>query len=229
MERLNGNSSKNEENTEGVLLIFSINFFATNFLYRLLFEKNQYISSKIYLFHAQNRLIYAFQKNIILNKLITKYFKWFDVAYKSRNINNSEEDFSQYNDDNIMAEVIKRLKRDQLTTEEYKFVSDLPLYEAYYGNLKQEIEIITQQAEAVKKEADKKVLQAEQKVQAEQQKVQAEQQKRQGEHQKLLKGIENLLRRGDTVESIADLLVRSVDEIAGFVTEIEAKKGAHLD
>jgi hypothetical protein len=177
-------------------------------------------------FFSQNRLIYAFQRNIIANKLITKYFKWFDVAYKSRNINNSEEDFSQYNDDDIMAEVIKRLERDRLTTEEYKFVSDLPLYEAYYGGLQQEIEVMAQ----AKKEAEQKMLQAEQqKIQAEQQKVQAEkevqveQQKRQEEHQKLLKGIENLLRRGDTVASIADLLVRPVDEIAGFVAEIQAK------
>ena len=44
-------------------------------------------------FFSQNRLIYAFQRNIIANNLLTKYFKWFDVAYKSRNINNSKEDF----------------------------------------------------------------------------------------------------------------------------------------
>jgi hypothetical protein len=171
-------------------------------------------------FFSKNRLIYAFQKNIIANNLLTQYFKWFDVAYKSRNINNSEKDFSQYNDDNIMAEVIKRLERDRLSTEEYKFISDLPLYEAYYGNLQQEIEVMAK----AKKEAEQQKAQAEQQKTKAEQQVQAEQQKRQVEHQKLLKGIENLLRRGDTVASIADLLVRSVEEIAGFVAEIEAQK-----
>ena len=197
-------------------------------------------------FFSQNRLIYAFQKNIVANKLLTKYFKWFNLAHKSHNINNTEEDFSQFNNDEIMAEVIKRLKRDKLTTEEYKFISDMPLYEAYYINMQHEaeekirqaekkVQLIEKkiraeqqkvQAEQQKVQAEQQKVQAEQqKVQAEQQKVQAEQQKVQAEHQKLLKGIENLLRRGDTVASIADLLVRDIAEIEGFVAEIEAKKG----
>ena len=162
-------------------------------------------------FFSQNRLIYAFQKNIVANKLLTKYFKWFDVAYKSRNTNNTEEDFSQYNDDDIMAEVIKRIKKDKLTTQEYKFISDMPLYEAYYVNMQREFE----------EKAEKKVRLAERKAD---QKVQAADQKVQTEHQKLLKGIENLLRRGDTVASIADLLVRDIAEVEGFVAEIKAKK-----
>jgi hypothetical protein len=118
------------------------------------------------------------------------------LAHKSRNINNTEEDFSQFNDDDIMVEVIKRLEKDKLPAEEYKFISDMPLYEAYYGNLQQELE----------------------------QKIQESEQKIQEDHQKLLKGIENLLKRGDTVESIAELLVRNIAEIRGFVAEIEAQK-----
>ena len=166
-------------------------------------------------FFAQNRLIYAFQRNIIANKRMTKYFKWFSLAHKSRDANNKEEDFSQFDDDDVMVEVIKRIRKDKLEPEEYKFISDMPLYEAYYGNLQRELE----------EKAEKQVQTAEQKVHAEQQKVHAEQQKRLEEHQKLLKGIENLLRRGDTAASIADLLVRDIEEIEGFVAEIEANKG----
>jgi hypothetical protein len=151
-------------------------------------------------FFTENRLVYAFQKNIVNNKKNSNYFKWFDLANKSRKTDNVEEDFSQFNNDEIMAEVIKRLKKDKLTTEEYKFVSDLPLYEAYYGNLQQELE------------------------EKNQQKLQEKEQRIQAEHQKLLKGIENLLRRGETIESIAELLDRSVDEITDFVAEINAKK-----
>jgi predicted transposase YdaD len=98
-----------------------------------------------------------------------------------------------------MVEEIKRLEKDKLTTEEYRFVSDLPLYEAYYGNMKQELE------------EEKRARREEQKA-------------RQEEHQKQLDSIEHLLRNGYTIESIANLLARNVEEIAGFVAEIEAKK-----
>jgi hypothetical protein len=147
-------------------------------------------------FFSQNRLIYAFQRNIIANKLITQYFKWFNLAHKSRNKNNTEEDFSQFNNDDIMAEVIKRIKTDSLTTEEYKFVSDMPLYEAYYGNLEQEL-------------------------QETQQKLQEE---RQITRQKHLHGIKKLLQRGDDIPSIADLLGLTIEETTVLVAEVQAKK-----
>ena len=142
---------------------------------------------------------------------------WFDFANKSRNFNNVEGDFSQYNNDEIMAEVIKRLRKDWLAPKEYQFVSDMPLYEAYYLNQQIELEEIAEKAKKAEKKAEKTLLLVEQ------QKLQAEQ-KLQVEHQKLLKGIENLLRRGDTIESIAELLVRSVEEITAFVAQIQDKK-----
>lgn len=158
-------------------------------------------------FFSQNRLIYAFQRNIILNKLMSAYFKWFDFAHKSRNFNNVEADFSQYDNDEVMAEVIKRLRKDKLAPEEYQFVSDLPLYEAYYQI---ELEKVTDNAKKAVKKVEKKLLVVEQQLQV--------------EHKKLLDGIENLLRRGDTIESIAELLVRSVEEITALVAQIPSKK-----
>jgi hypothetical protein len=157
-------------------------------------------------FFSQNRLIYAFQRNIIANNRLSEYFKWFYLAHKSSNIKNTEEDFSQFNDDEVMAEVIKRIRKDQLAPKEYKFVSDLPLYEAYCGNLQRELDEMTKETKKAKKIAKKA------------------QQIQQEEHEKLLIGIENLLRRGDTIESIADLLVRSVEEITALVAEVKAKK-----
>jgi predicted nucleic acid-binding Zn-ribbon protein len=214
-------------------------------------------------FFSENRLIYAFQGNVVRNKKITTYFKWFDFAQLSRNLNNVEEDFSQFNNDEIMAEVIKRLRKDRLAPREYKFVSDLPLYEAYYLFQQHELEEKAEKAEKAEREAEKKIARLEKRTEklikkteqtellleqtevlleqkrqeveqtrqeAEQTRQEAEQtrqeaeQTRQEEHQKLLKGIENLLRRGDTIESIADLLVRSVEEITAFVAQIETKK-----
>jgi hypothetical protein len=139
----------------------------------------------------------------------------------------TEEDFSQFNDDEVMVEVIKRIRKDQLAPKEHKFVSDLPLYEAYYGNLQRELDEMTEEAQKAQK-AQKKALKMAEKMAKEaklaNEMVKEEHQKRQEEHQKLLKGIENLLQRGDTIESIADLLVRSVEEITDFLAQIEAKK-----
>jgi hypothetical protein len=164
-------------------------------------------------FFSQNRLIYAFQRNIVANNRLSEYFKWFNLAHKSSNIKNTEEDFSQFNDDEVMAEVIKRIKKDQLGPKEYKFVSDLPLYEAYYGNLQRELDELAKKSKKMAKEAKEAKEIAKQ-----------AQQKQQEEHQKLLIGIKNLLLRGDTIASIADLLVRDVEEVTALVAEIEAKK-----
>ena len=175
-------------------------------------------------FFSQNRLIYAFQRNIIANELITKYFKWFLLAHKSRNINNTEEDFSQFNDDEIMVEVIKRIKKDKLSANEYQFISDMPLFEAYYSNIQQDLEQKLQEGEKKLQEGEKKLQEREKKLQKEQLKRKEEQQLRKEEHLKLLQGVENLRRRGDSIEAIADLLVRSVEEITAFVAEIEQNK-----
>ena len=134
-----------------------------------------------------------------------------------------------------MAEVIKRLRKDKLAPEEYKFVSDLPLYEAYYQF---ELEKVTDNAKKAVKKVEKKLLVVEQqKLQAEQQTAQAKEQAAQAkeqtvqveqqlqvEHKKLLNGIENLLLQGETIESIAKLLVSSVEEITDLVAQIDAKK-----
>ncbi len=178
-------------------------------------------------FFSENRLIYAFQKNIITNKLITKYFKWFDFASKSRNFNNIKEDFSHFNNDDIMAEVIKRLKRERLPLEEYKFVSDLPLYEAFFANQQLDIEAMAEKA----KKADKRAQRAQERLKLAEAKIGeaeakiGEAEAKTGEAQQmLLKGIENLLKRGDTVESIAELLMRSVEDITALVAQIHSQK-----
>jgi hypothetical protein len=178
-------------------------------------------------FFSQNRLIYAFQRNIVANNRLSEYFKWFNLAYKSSNTKNTEEDFSQFNDDEVMAEVIKRIRKDQLAPKEYKFVSDLPLYDAYYSNLKHEAEEMAAKAKKVAKKAAQETKKAAEEIKkaAEETKLaKIVQEMAKEEHQKLLIGIENLLRRGDTIESIADLLVRSIEEVTALVAEVEAKK-----
>ena len=90
-------------------------------------------------FFTKNRMIYIFQKNIIKNQRINlPYFKWFDVANMSRNPNNKEEDFSKYKDDKEMTEVLSRIRKDKLPQDEFKYVSDLYMYDIHMARMEED-------------------------------------------------------------------------------------------
>ncbi|MEK7256288.1 MAG: hypothetical protein AAB316_16160 [Bacteroidota bacterium] len=71
-------------------------------------------------FLPQNRLIYAFQPNIVRNKKNEKYFRWYDFAQRTLNKKNTESDFQEYKNDRIMQLIIDRIKTDVLEPEEKK-------------------------------------------------------------------------------------------------------------
>ena len=69
-------------------------------------------------FLAQNRLVYAFQKNIVKNKKLKKYFDWFDLAEKSSNPNNVEADFEAYKKNPTLMAVMERIEKKKFQEEE---------------------------------------------------------------------------------------------------------------
>ena len=75
-------------------------------------------------FLQKNKLIYAFQKNIVRNKKFKKYFRWFELAELSRDKDNTQEDFDKYMDDPALAEVIRRISKEFLRTEDYEYIED---------------------------------------------------------------------------------------------------------
>jgi hypothetical protein len=75
-------------------------------------------------FLPKNRLIFLLQKNIVKNKALRKYEKWFEFAEKTRNKKNTEEDFREYMGDEIFCEMMRRLRRDGLTTEDYSYIAE---------------------------------------------------------------------------------------------------------
>jgi hypothetical protein len=83
-------------------------------------------------FHAQNRLIYVFQKNVVKNKRNERYFKWFDFAQKSLDKENKASDFQPFINDAIFSEMIQRLRTDFMDTAELRqMMGD----EAYFAAL----------------------------------------------------------------------------------------------
>ena len=80
-------------------------------------------------FLQQNRLVYAFQKNIVHNKKFSKYFKWFDLAEKTRNKDNTKEDFVLYEKDKILMALMQRLRKDALKSSEFKYIDDFEKFQ----------------------------------------------------------------------------------------------------
>ncbi len=81
-------------------------------------------------FLAKNRLIFVFQKNIVKNKKLLKYFRWFDFAERTRNKNNKEADFEAFKNDEIFMAIMERIQVTKLDQEERTAWEDADLVKA---------------------------------------------------------------------------------------------------
>ncbi|MCP4131347.1 MAG: hypothetical protein GY754_10235 [bacterium] len=75
-------------------------------------------------FLPKNRLIFMFQKNIIKNKKIKPYKKWFEFAERTRNSNNKEDDFKEFSGDTVFEEMMRRLNKSALTEDDIIYIED---------------------------------------------------------------------------------------------------------
>lgn len=73
-------------------------------------------------FLSLNRLIFAFQKNIVKNRKMEKYVRWFDFAEKTKNRENSPEDFEEFGGIEPFDEMMRRLDRTVLTEEDLSYI-----------------------------------------------------------------------------------------------------------
>jgi predicted transposase/invertase (TIGR01784 family) len=80
--------------------------------------------SPVYGFYLKNRLIFMLQKNIVKNKTNAKYRKWFEFAQKTKNPDNTEEDFQEYMEDEIFREIIKRINKNELSEEDLQYIEN---------------------------------------------------------------------------------------------------------
>ena len=80
-------------------------------------------------FLRSNQLIFAFQRNIVKNKKLKPYAKWFEFAQKTRNENNQKEDFDIYTTDDIFSEMIRKLSHKSLDAEDFSFIKYYRLLE----------------------------------------------------------------------------------------------------
>jgi hypothetical protein len=174
-------------------------------------------------FFAQNKLIYIFQKNIVKNKRIDlPYFKWFDFAQMSRNRDNKEEDFAQYKKDKDMAEVINRLRKDKLSPDEFKYVSDAPMFELFWERMRQEHDAELKRRNKLEAAQSLKL----EKAKAEKEKAEAEKEKEASRAESFenifLEQIKAHLQEGGTIQSIPEKLKINIELASKLVALIQA-------
>jgi hypothetical protein len=190
--------------------------------------------SKKLSFLSKNRLIFAFQKNIVKNKKLTKYLRWFEFAAKTSNPNNVEADFESYFDHPAILAAMKKLMTSELTHDDFQYITDYKAYaigvDAYNRKIRlegreevlEEYEPIIQQYEQEKLEDQIKIQVAEQaKEQAVQEKIRAEQEKQQAEQEK-----QEAIQRSNQLEQEAQLKLEQTEKEAQLKlaqTEKEAK------
>ncbi|MGE5343354.1 MAG: hypothetical protein ACM3SY_17945, partial [Candidatus Omnitrophota bacterium] len=79
-------------------------------------------------FLPQNRLIFAFQGNIVRNKTHARYERWFTFAEKSRNEENAKSDFDEYKNDLLFQEIIRRLEKRKLKKNDLEYIEQEKKY-----------------------------------------------------------------------------------------------------
>jgi hypothetical protein len=123
----------------------------TNFLKEertRLLKMYEQIETSQFQFLSKNKLIYAFQKNIIKDEKCQKYIRWFQFAEKSKNKQNKKEDFDDFLNDKIFVEMIRTLDKSTLEAEDFQYITDFEQfgkeYKQFQESLRQEIEEVNQ-------------------------------------------------------------------------------------
>jgi hypothetical protein len=163
-------------------------------------------------FLSTNRLIFMFQPNIIHNlQEQEKYFPWVEFAAKTRNPNNTADDFKKYSKDPIFIQVMEKLKTTVLTHDDFEYVTDFEAYaigvQNYNDSVRREVmRDIQWEIQQMKKEA-------------EQEKQRAEQEKQEFSN-KQVRLIEKLSKKGNSVEAIAELLEIDISVVQSYVNQL---------
>ena len=122
----------------------------------------------------ENKLIYAFQKNIVKNAKYTKYYEWFEFAERSLKKDNTEADFEKYNNRDVFLEMMHRLKAGTMTNEDADLIVLYNEFTHTVDDLEEAIKQEKQRAETEKQRAEE----AQKQLRTEKQRAETEKQQR---------------------------------------------------
>ncbi len=162
-------------------------------------------------FLKKNKLIYAFQKNIVENKKLSKYYDWFEFAQKTLEKVADRFAYDKYRKDDIFCEMIRRLKT---SLEEDDSIAYIKNYEEYQEGIERyNIGVKKEQREEYEEQlSEAKAREEEERRQKEEAQAREEEERRQKEKamQKLAK---KMIKYGEPIEDIIEETGLSEDEI----------------
>ena len=103
-------------------------------------------------FLPQNKLTFAFQKNIVKSKKFQAYKEWFEFAEATRNKKNTKKDFDKFSKNKTLMLVLERIKTDTLNVEELDYLSSWRELDEERGEVAEAKERVAQEREEVAKE-----------------------------------------------------------------------------
>ena len=160
-------------------------------------------------FMQENKLIYAFQKNIVKNAKYTKYYEWFEFAERSLKKDNTEADFEKYNNRDVFLEMMHRLKAGTMTNEDADLIV---LYNEFIHTVDDLEEAIKQEKQRAEK-AQKQLRTEKQRAEEAQKQLQTEKQRAETEKQQRLIAAKAMKNDGMPIGQIARYLNLTPDEL----------------
>jgi hypothetical protein len=171
-------------------------------------------------FLPENRFILMFQPNIFRNKIMTKYFPWFEFAVKTKNKNNVQADFKKYFKDPIFSTMIEQLKTNVLKDDDFQYIEDWDTYYIELQNYNDKIrdETLKEAREATHIAVQNAVLQEREAAEA------AVQRERETALKEKKHIVRNMRLKGFSAADISDIAGIPLAEVNAFFEELDEGK-----
>ena len=205
---------------------------ATNDLEKLLEFRNKVLKilenkTKTLDFLAENRLIYAFQPNIVANRQNEKYARWFKFAAITKNPENTKSDFESFENQPIFNRIMEKLKVNTLEKDDFEYITDYAEYErgvaAYNEKIRLEgYELAKDEFESLLQSQYMDLKKSEQARQKAEQEKQKSEQEVQNYQKKQLQLIKKAWQRGDSLEDMAAFFELEMPTLQRFIEHIKS-------
>ncbi len=103
-------------------------------------------------FLQENKLVYVFQTNIVKNKKLTKYLRWFEFAEKTSNKKNEKSWFDEYMNDEIFVSMASRISTKVFETSDWQYIED---YDKFSEQLERHNDTIRKEGREIGREEEK--------------------------------------------------------------------------
>jgi len=158
-------------------------------------------------FIEKNSLYFIFQPNIIQSKNLEKYQRWFKFAEKTRNLENTKEDFVEFENEDIFIDIMKLTAKNNLDVDELEYINKESLhYEEVQRFVDGEYKLgLNDGINETKQQLLPLIEHEKQRAEIEKLRADKKEKELEIEKNKLLTIIVNLYKRGFSVEEISEI------------------------